>query len=188
MVNELQNFISEEENQKLRKYFDSNLVNFQSTNSSNYLIADGLFVNPKDDIFLRGILDRLLPIVKKDWRYVDYINFIRYDVGGKFKSHSDFIDTSSSSNLEDLKIGGQREHTFLIYLNDDYIGGETHFNLMNKTIEPKKNKVIWWKNTLMDGSQNIAVMHESKPVLEGVKYLVGVWVRQQMVHTTKTLL
>ena len=188
MVNEIQNFISEEENSKLKKYFDKELVNFEATNSANYLIADGLFVNPKDDIFLRGILDRLLPIIKKDWRYVDYVNFIKYDKGGKFKSHSDFIDTSTSANIEDLKIGGQREHTFLIYLNDDYEGGETHFNIMNRTIKPEKNKVIWWKNTLSDGSQNMATMHESKPILNGIKYLVGVWVRQQMVHTTKTLL
>lgn len=188
MVNEIQNFISEEENSKLKRYFDKELVNFEATNSANYLIADGLFVNPKDDIFLRGILDRLLPIIKKDWRYVDYVNFIKYDKGGKFKSHSDFIDTSTSANIEDLKVGGQREHTFLIYLNNDYEGGETHFNIMNRTIKPEKNKVIWWKNTLSDGSQNMATMHESKPILNGIKYLVGIWVRQQMVHTTKTLL
>jgi hypothetical protein len=80
MFNEIQNFISEKENQKLKKYFDNSLTTFEATNSSNYLIADGLFINPKDDIFLRGIIDRLLPIVKKDWRFVDYVNFIKYDV------------------------------------------------------------------------------------------------------------
>lgn len=188
MVNELQNFISEEENIKLKDYFNTELTNFEATNSSNYLIANGLFVNPIDDVFLKGLMDRILPIVKKDWRYVDYVNFIKYDVGGKFKSHSDFIDTSSSANIEDLKNGGQREHTFLIYLNDDYEGGETHFTIMNKTIKPEKNKVVWWKNTLPDGSQNMATMHESKKVISGTKYLVGIWVRQQMIHNTKTLL
>ena len=188
MFNEIQNFISEKENQKLKKYFDNSLTTFEATNSSNYLIADGLFINPKNDIFLRGIIDRLLPIVKKDWRFVDYVNFIKYDIGGRFKSHSDFIDTSSEANLEDLKVGGQREHTFLIYLNDDYEGGETYFNVMNKKIKPEKNKVIWWKNTLADGSQNMATMHESKKIISGTKYLVGIWVRQQMVHTTKTMI
>lgn len=188
MINELNNCISDDESIKLKKYFDTELINFESTNSSNYLIADGLFINPKEDIFLRGILDRLLPIVGKNWKYVDYVNFIKYDEGGKFKKHSDFIDTSTQANIEDLKNGGQREHTFLIYLNDDFEGGETHFNIMNKTIKPEKNKLVWWKNTLGDGSQNIAVMHESKPILKGTKYLMAVWVRQQMIHTDKTLL
>lgn len=188
MVNEIQNFISENENTKLKEYFNLDLVNFQATNSSNYLVADGIFINPKEDIFLRGLLDRLLPIIKKDWRFVDYVNFIKYNEGGKFKAHSDFIDTTSNANLEDLKIGGQREHTFLIYLNDDYVGGETHFTIMNKTIKPERNKIVWWKNTLPNGSQNMATIHESKKIYSGTKFLVGIWVRQQMVHTKKTLL
>jgi prolyl 4-hydroxylase len=188
MITEVINFINEEENLKLKNYFDAELVSFEATNSSNFLIADGIFVNPKDDLFLKELLDRILITINKDWRYVDNVNFIKYDTGGKFKSHSDFIDPTTSANLEDLKIGGQREHTFLIYLNDDYVGGETYFNLMNKTIKPEKNKMVWWKNTLPDGSQNMATVHESKKITSGVKYLFGIWVRQQMVYTNKTLI
>jgi GR25 family glycosyltransferase involved in LPS biosynthesis len=188
MITEIKNFISEEENLKLKEYFNRDLISFESTNSSNFLVADGIFINPIEDNFLKNLLDRMLISINKDWRYVDNVNFIKYDTGGKFKSHSDFIDPTTSANLEDLKIGGQREHTFLIYLNDDYVGGETHFNLMNKTIVPEKNKMIWWKNTLPDGSQNMATVHESKKITTGIKYLFGIWVRQQMVHTIKTMI
>jgi len=188
MVNEVYNIITDLDNESLMKYFDRDLENFEATNSSNYLIANGLMVNPIDDLFLIELTNKLLSIINKDWKYVDYINFMKYEVGGRFKPHSDFIDTSTSANLEDLKKGGQREHTFLIYLNDDYEGGQTHFTLMNKTIKPEKNKIVWWKNTLNDGSQNIATTHESKKVISGTKYLVGIWVRHQPIYTTKTLL
>lgn len=188
MVNEVHNIITDSDNESLMNYFNRDLQNFEATNSSNYLIANGLMINPSDDSFLLKFTDKILSIINKDWRYVDYINFMKYDVGGRFKPHSDFIDTSTSYNLEDLKNGGQREHTFLIYLNDDYVGGETHFNLMNKTIKPEKNKLVWWKNTLNDGSQNIATTHESKKIISGTKYLVGIWVRQQPIHIIKTLL
>jgi prolyl 4-hydroxylase len=182
MINEIKNYINDEENGKLLSYFDTDLTDFEATNTSNYLIAEGLFVNPSTDVFLMNLVNKILSTIGRTYEYVDYVNFMKYDVNGRFKSHYDFIDTSTSSNIEDLKQGGQREYTFLIYLNEDCVGGETHFSIMNKTINPEKNKMIWWKNTLDDGSQNILVKHESKKIISGTKYLVGIWVRQQKVH------
>lgn len=188
MVTEINYFITDEENEKLMGYFESELIDFEATNSSNYLIAKGLFVSPKDDEFLQSICNKALSTINKNWEYIDYVNFMKYDKDGKFKSHYDFIDPTSPANLEDLKNGGQREHTFLIYLNGDCEGGETYFPMLGKTIHPEKNKMIYWPNILTDGTQNILVKHESKKIKSGVKYLVGLWVRQQNLYTKKTLL
>jgi prolyl 4-hydroxylase len=188
MIKEISNYINDDENEILKKYFEKDLINFEATNSSNFLTAEGLFVNPKDDEFLKSLLNKMLLQIDKSYEYVDYVNFMKYDVNGKFKSHYDFIDSSTKANIEDLKIGGQREYTFLLYLNDDCEGGETHFSIINKTIKPEKNKLIWWKNTLDDASQNLLTKHESKKIISGTKYLVGVWVRQQMIHTKKTMI
>jgi hypothetical protein len=190
MVTEIKNFISEEENQILRKYFDLNeMYDSETTNGTpGFLIAKARHIKPSEDEFLQQLLDRMLSIVDKNWQYVDYVNFTIYPTGGKFKAHSDFLDTSSAYNIEELQLGGQRDYTFLLYLNDDCEGGETNFNIINKEIKLERNKMIYWCNVLPDGSPNFISKHESKIVTKGEKYLVGVWVKHQKVYTTKTLL
>ena len=79
MINELENYIDDNENEILKKYFDTELTNFEATNSSNFLVAEGLFVNPKDDKFLRDLLDKILSVINKTYEYVDYVNFMKYD-------------------------------------------------------------------------------------------------------------
>lgn len=190
MVTEIKNFISEEENQILRTYFDLNkMYDSETTNGTpGFLIAKGRHIRPSEDEFLQQLLDRMLSVVNKSWEYVDYVNFTIYPTGGKFKPHSDFLDTSSAYNIEELQLGGQRDYTFLLYLNDDCEGGETNFSIINKEIKLERNKMIYWCNVLPDGSPNFISKHESKMVTRGEKYLVGAWVKHQKVYTTKTLL
>jgi len=190
MVTEIKNFISEEENQILRKYFDLNkMCDSETTNGTpGFLIAKSRHIKPSEDIFLQQLLDKMLSVVDKNWQYVDYVNFTIYPTGGKFKTHSDFLDTSSSYNIEELQLGGQRDYTFLLYLNDDCEGGETNFSVINKKIKLERNKMIYWSNVLPDGSANFITKHESKIVTNGEKYLIGIWARHQKVYTTKTLL
>lgn len=190
MVTEIKNFISEEENQILREYFDLNkMYDSETTNGTpGFLIAKGRHIKPSEDVFLQNLLNRMLKVVDKTWEYVDYVNFTIYPTGGKFKAHSDFLDTSSSYNLEELQLGGQRDYTFLLYLNDDCEGGETNFSIINKKIKLERNKMVYWKNVLADGSPNFITKHESKVVTKGEKYLVGAWVKHQKVYGEKTLL
>jgi prolyl 4-hydroxylase len=190
MITEIRNFITEEENIKLKTYFDlSKMTDSETTNGTpGFLIAKGRYVNPKDDEFLKNLLNRMLSYVGKDWEYVDYVNFTIYPTGGKFKPHSDFLDLSSAYNIEELQRGGQRDYTFLLYINDDCEGGETNFPMVNQKIDLEKNKLVYWCNILEDGSPNMITKHESKIVSLGEKYLVGVWVRHQKVHTKKTII
>ena len=52
---------------------------------------------------------------------------LRYEVGQQFIPHYDFMDENSAGFRDELGGYGQRIATFLIYLNDDYEGGETNF-------------------------------------------------------------
>ena len=189
MITEIKNFITDEENEILMKYCTDDMISSEPTNGTpGFLIAKGTGVNPNEDEFLKNLCNKMLSYVDKTYEYVDYVLFTRYDEGGIFKAHSDFLDTSSTANVETLKTGGQREYTFLLYLNDDCDGGETNFPIINNCVKLEKNKMIYWKNTLDDGGPNILTKHESKLVTKGTKFLMSIWVRQQMVHTTKTLL
>lgn len=189
MITEVKNFITDEENEILMKYFTNDMQLSETSNkTSGFLIAKGTGINPNEDVFLKNLCDKMLLFVNKTYEYVDYVFFTRYDEGGIFKPHSDFLDMSSNTNIEILKNGGQREYTFLLYLNDDCVGGETNFPMINNCVKLEKNKMIYWKNTLDDGGPNMLTKHESKLVTKGTKFLVSMWVRQQKVYSEKSLL
>ena len=56
----------------------------------------------------------------------------------------------------------------MIYLNEGYKGGGTHFPKLNKTIEPELGKALWWEN-MIDGKLQEQYLHEGVTVDEGKK-------------------
>lgn len=93
---------------------------------------------------------------------------LKYGVGKSFKPHN---DNGNGIN--------HRLHTVIIYLNDDYTGGETKFTNDGFVCKPETGKMILWKNLeLSEASPLIAssAMHEGAEVLTGTKYVLVNWV------------
>jgi predicted 2-oxoglutarate/Fe(II)-dependent dioxygenase YbiX len=88
---------------------------------------------------------------------LDYYKFVRYTEGQFFEEHSD---------------GGRsapRRVSMVIYLNDDYDGGEISFTKFDTTISPKAQTLIFFPSTK-------EYSHAALPVRSGVKYIVtGFW-------------
>ncbi|WP_299677527.1 2OG-Fe(II) oxygenase [uncultured Dokdonia sp.] len=79
--------------------------------------------------------------------------FYRYDSGQRFKRHID--GRFKPNEHEESRI------TFMIYLNDDYMGGETRFN--DAVIQPHKGMALFFIHEQK---------HESTPIIDGVKYVL----------------
>lgn len=79
--------------------------------------------------------------------------FYRYEAGQRFKKHID--GRYKRNDHEESRI------TFMIYLNDNYSGGETRFN--NVLIKPHKGMALFFIHEQK---------HESIPITEGVKYVL----------------
>lgn len=71
------------------------------------------------------------------------IHFLHYKSGAYYKSHIDgqYLD----GNL--VKRGIDRDITSVVYLNDDYEGGETYFDFFNITVKPKQGDVLMYPTT-----------------------------------------
>jgi len=74
--------------------------------------------------------------------------------------------------------GGQRKYSALIYLNDDFEGGETYFPKINYTVKPEIGKMVIWENLNKDNSLNYDSLHAGLPVLSNEKWICIVWVRE----------
>lgn len=78
----------------------------------------------------------------------------KYTSGQRFKMHR---DGSYHRNDKECSF-----YSFIVYLNDDFKGGETEFRKVS-TIIPKKGTVLIFRHPHL---------HEGKEVLEGIKYVL----------------
>lgn len=99
-----------------------------------------------------------------------------YEKDGKFNEHFDacvFEDESFCDKMNNN--AGQRRSTLLVYLNDDFEGGETEFVAIGLKIKPEKGKAILFWNT--DENENIIQesKHRGNPVIKGQKWICTKW-------------
>ncbi|EGB10473.1 hypothetical protein AURANDRAFT_71137 [Aureococcus anophagefferens] len=100
----------------------------------------------------------------------------RYGAGDVFKFHTDGgwpgsgLDASGAL-VQDLHEGRRYSWlTFLIYLNDDFVGGQTKFALDGReafAVAPKKGSVLCF----LHGHHPLSPLHEGGLVTEGTKYV-----------------
>jgi prolyl 4-hydroxylase len=102
-----------------------------------------------------------------------------YEVGQQFKPHYDYFLKGASYWDDMQKGGGQRSWTGMIYLNEPAAGGETHFPSAGLKVQPRTAMLVLWNNMDVDGTPNMATLHEGMPVLAGTKYIVTKWFRER---------
>lgn len=91
--------------------------------------------------------------------------FLRYDVGDEYKVHND-----SESWVEGrLQQVVKRDISLLLYLNDDYEGGELEFTNLALTIKPKAGMLIAFPSY-------IEFEHRVHPVTKGTRYSIVSWI------------
>lgn len=106
--------------------------------------------------------------------------FIKYDVGGEYLPHYDYdVDLNNRLNKIRLAIsGGLRLKSIIIYLNDDFEGGETAFTKLDLKIKPETGKLLIWKNIHKNRKINLDTLHAGLPVTKGTKYVLITWLRE----------
>ncbi len=96
---------------------------------------------------------------------IELIQCVRYKRGQKFRAHFD---------------GGvdlPRLATYLLYLNDDFTGGETYFPMLDLAIAPRIGSCLRFPSCTPDGRVLWQSEHGGLPVRAGVKYALNIWVR-----------
>lgn len=97
------------------------------------------------------------------------LQVLRYRPGGEYKPHFDAIPGFAN----------QRAMTFLVWLNDDYEGGETHFPTPGLKLKGRSGDAILFRNTAADGRRDPAAGHSGLPVTAGEKLIASRWIRER---------
>lgn len=98
---------------------------------------------------------------------------LHYDVGQQITPHFDFIDAKASDYTEQIREHGQRMITFLLYLNDDYEGGETTFPELGIVHRGATGDGLYFINAHADLSPDRRMLHTGSPPRRGEKWIVS---------------
>lgn len=104
------------------------------------------------------------------------LQVVQYPEGGFFKPHYDCCEGGPDECSRMNALGGPRRVTLIIYLNDDYEGGETSFPNIKQTIVPATGKAVaFWSTDENDGVITQS-FHGGNPVKNGEKWICNKWV------------
>jgi TPR repeat protein len=98
---------------------------------------------------------------------------LHYSVGQQITPHFDFIDANAADYAEQIRDQGQRMITFLLYLNDDYDGGETTFPELGIVHRGAAGGGLYFINAHADLTPNRRMLHTGSPPVRGEKLVVS---------------
>jgi hypothetical protein len=104
---------------------------------------------------------------------------MRYAVGEEFRPHHDFLDPEKPGFAMDFARRGQRMGTFLIYLNDDFEGGETEFPKAGIAFRGAIGDGLFFANVTRDGRPDPLTLHAGRPPTRGEKWILSQWIRDR---------
>jgi hypothetical protein len=105
---------------------------------------------------------------------------MRYGVGEEFRPHHDFLDPAQGGHGPQLARFGQRIATFLIYLNDDFEGGETIFPKTGFRYRGRRGDALLFANVdAATRAPDPLSLHAGLPPIRGEKWIFSQWIRDR---------
>jgi hypothetical protein len=105
---------------------------------------------------------------------------LHYEVGQQFSPHYDFLNTAEPGYARQVAEFGQRILTCLIYLNEDFEGGETDFPSVPWRYKGKTGDAMFFWNVQPNGQPDRRMLHAGMPPTRGEKWLFSQWVRGRL--------
>lgn len=135
------------------------------TYESSYRTSESSLINNINNAQIESICKKVQSLLKVKRSQIENMQCVRYKKNTYFSAH---FDSNELLN---------RKYTLLIYLNDDFSGGETYFPELKKSINPKKGTALLFKNFNSRKNNIVYSLHEGLPVTMGIKYACNIWIK-----------
>jgi predicted 2-oxoglutarate/Fe(II)-dependent dioxygenase YbiX len=104
---------------------------------------------------------------------------MHYSVGQEFKPHFDFLTDAEEGWAAQMRRFGQRIATFLLFLNEDFDGGETDFPSARISHRGGRGDAIFWANVDENRNPDRLTFHAGRPPTRGEKWIMSQWIRDR---------
>ncbi|CAH9108802.1 unnamed protein product [Cuscuta europaea] len=158
---------------------------------SNVRTSSGMFLNHNERLYpmVQAIEKRIAVYSQIPVENGELIQVLRYEKNELYRPHHDYFTDEFN-----IKRGGQRVATMLMYLSDDVEGGETYFPMAGTnecscggkmvkglSVKPTKgNAVLFWSMGL-NGETDPSSLHGGCEVVSGEKWSATKWMRQRTI-------
>lgn len=135
--------------------------------------SDGMSFGPiHEDIVINAINHRVAMATGTRYDHGEPLHMLRYRGGQEYRPHGDALPGS----------GNLRNWTAIMYLNDDYSGGETEFPDLGLRIRGRTGDLLLFCNVDLSGKAEPLSKHAGRPVTRGTKYIATRWVHAKRYH------
>ena len=173
---EIENILSSYECDRLIQYGNTHPMEksrvYSKDGDSNHNISDDrksetIWVKDSDHFCAQTMANSAHILTGFPITHQEDLQIVKYQKGGKFEPH---FDPRKGTPAE------SRIATLLVYLNDDFVGGETTFVELDLKIKPKKGKGILFVNLDKQHDNILQSKHCGEVVETGNKWICTKWI------------
>jgi prolyl 4-hydroxylase len=130
-----------------------------------------------DEKIVKIIDNRINEVTTINKQNYEELTMTKYNKGGFYKRHHDYI--LKEDNEINFKKQGPRILTVLLYLTNDYTGGETSFFHLGYKVKPKIGRALIWTNVYNNLEKDEITAHEALAVKSGTKIISQIWIHSK---------
>jgi prolyl 4-hydroxylase len=132
--------------------------------------SDNMVVTPLAEDLVIQAINRCIAVASgTDYSWGEPLHVLRYRPGQQYRPHHDAHGLGPPEK--------RRRATSLLYLNDAYEGGETHFPEIGVTVRGAVGDLLIFHNLTVDQLPDPRMTHCGLPVTRGEKWLATRWIR-----------
>lgn len=133
------------------------------------------------DVVLNLLRDRMSAATGAASALFEVTKLLHYEPGQQFALHADFLQVSTPEMAQEVALRGQRAATLLVYLNEDFEGGETDFPRIGYRYKGRRGDALLFSNLDPAGEPDYDTVHAGLPPSSGEKWLLSQWIRTRPV-------
>jgi len=137
-----------------------------------------VFLRRDETDLVTRIENRLCELSQWPKTHGEGLQILFYDVGQEYKAHFDWFDPKKPSAQSQLKRGGQRVATTIIYLANAECGGGTYLPEAKVRLQPRPGGAVFFNNLTVAGRTDRQSLHCGEPVIKGLKVIATYWQRE----------
>lgn len=132
--------------------------------------SDNMVVTPlAEDLVIQAFLGRIADVSGAPVANGEPLHVLRYRPGQQYRPHHDAHSYAP--------VAQRRHHTAILYLNNDYDGGETAFPELGLKVRGVTGDLLLFDNLDSNGNPDPRMMHAGEPVTAGEKWIATRWIR-----------
>jgi prolyl 4-hydroxylase len=126
------------------------------------------------DVIVALVRERVAALTRLPIFAMEPPQIFHYATGQEIKPHFDHVRAADRDGYQ-----GERIATFILYLNDDYEGGDLEFPKVGLKYRGRAGDAVYFANVDPAGRPDPLSLHGGLPVTAGEKYVLSQWIQDR---------